>query len=370
MDEPIYVTRPSLPPLGELLPMLEEIWENRILTNNGPFHLRLEEELSRFLDVDRILLATNGMLALTMAIDAAALKGEVITTPYSFVATAHAIKAAGLEPIFVDVRTSDLNIDPGAIESAITPQTSAIVAVHCYGNPCQLDAIEDLARRHQLKVIYDAAHAFGVKFNGRSLVDEGDLAAISFHATKAFNTFEGGAVVVHDPETEQSIRHLRNFGIDDEVTISTIGMNAKMNEFCAALGLLQLTRFEGDRSLRRMVDARYRIHLQDIHGISPLPLRDDLESNYSYFPILVTDPYPLTRDGLYDRLRDSGIFSRRYFYPLLSNLPMYNGRASAQVSNLPVANKAASEILCLPIYPDLAERDQMRVIDLIREPVS
>jgi dTDP-4-amino-4,6-dideoxygalactose transaminase len=363
---PIFVTKPYLPPLEALLPMLQQIWDSRILSNNGPFHQALEARLTEFLGVPHVSLANNGMIALEIAIEAAGITGEVITTPYSFVATTHAVKRGQLEPVFVDIRPEDLNIDPRLIEGAITPRTSAIVAVHCYGNPCAVEEIEEIGRRRGLKVIYDAAHAFGVTYRGRGLLSWGDYSTLSFHATKAFNTFEGGAIVTLGDQENLGIERQRNFGIRDEVTIETVGTNAKMSEFNAAVGLLQLDHFDHVRSTRRAVDRRYRDALADIGGIEPLPLPAETEPNFSYFPLLVGDAFPLTRDSLQRELLAVGIHSRRYFFPLLSNLPMYRGCASAAPERLPVANRAAEQILCLPIYPDLAESDQQRVVDLVR----
>lgn len=365
MSEPIYVTRPYLPPLSEFLPLLEQIWATRILTNNGPFHMQLEAELCSLFGVSNVSLVTNGMLALSAAIDAAQIEGEVITTPYSFVATTHAVKMGRLTPVFVDVRPSDLNIDPARIEAAITPRTSAIVAVHVYGNPCDVEAIEDIANRHGLKVIYDAAHAFGVRIRDRSLLSFGDFATLSFHATKAFNTFEGGAIVAGDKAGKDAVDSMRNFGIANEVTIPTVGTNAKMSEFNAALGLLQLQHFGTIQRERRRVDTIYRALLKDIEGIEFLEIPADVEPNYSYFPILVKPGFALSRDGLADALKEHNIFSRRYFYPLLSTLPMYRDQPSAAPKNLPVATAAAEEILCLPIYPDLSEADQQKIVSVI-----
>jgi dTDP-4-amino-4,6-dideoxygalactose transaminase len=363
---PIYVTKPYLPPLEKLLPMLEQIWDTRILSNNGPFHQALEARLAEFLGAPHVSLANNGMIALEIAIEAAGIGGEVITTPYSFVATTHAVKRGQLEPVFVDVRPDDLNIDPALIEAAITPRTSAIVAVHCYGNPCAVEEIEEIARRRGLTVIYDAAHAFGVTYKGRGLLSWGDYSTLSFHATKAFNTFEGGAVVTLGERETDGIERQRNFGIRDEVTIETVGTNAKMSEFNAAIGLLQLDHFDHIRSARRAVDRRYRESLADVPGIDPLPLPADTEPNFSYFPVLVGADFPIGRDALQGALLQAGIHSRRYFYPLLSNLPMYRGIASSAPERLPVANRAAEQVLCLPIYPDLSESDQDRVIDAVR----
>jgi dTDP-4-amino-4,6-dideoxygalactose transaminase len=364
--EPLYVTRPYLPPLEEFLPLLAEIWDSRILTNNGPFHQRFERELCEQLGVDNVSLVTNGMLALSAVIEAAGVGGEVITTPYSFVATTHAVRMGSLEPVFVDIRRSDLNIDPDLIEAAITPRTSAIVAVHCYGNPCDVEAIEAIAARHGLKIIYDAAHAFGVRRRGRSILSYGDFATLSFHATKAFNTFEGGAVIAGSAAGKQAVDNFRNFGIVDEVSISSIGTNAKMSEFNAALGVVQLRHFEQVRAARKRVDGLYRDALADVAGIECLPIPDGVEPNFSYFPVFVTPDFPVDRDTLYERLKAEGIYARRYFYPLLSSLPMYGELPSAAPGNLPVATLAAGQILCLPIFPDLSDPDLDRILSVIR----
>ncbi|HZG09372.1 MAG TPA: DegT/DnrJ/EryC1/StrS family aminotransferase [Allosphingosinicella sp.] len=364
-NPPIYVTKPYLPPLEALLPMLQQIWDTRILSNSGPFHQALERRLEAFLSVPHVSLANNGMIALEIAIEAAGLRGEVITTPYSFVATTHAVKRGQLEPVFVDIWPDDLNIDPGLIEDAITPRTSAIVAVHCYGNPCAVEEIEEIARRRGLTVIYDAAHAFGVTHRGRGLLSWGDYATLSFHATKAFNTFEGGAIVASADPAREAVERQRNFGIRDEVTIETIGTNAKMSEFNAAVGLLQLDHFEHVRSARAAVDGRYREALAQIGGLAPLPLPAETQPNHSYFPLLVGPEFPLSRDALQQALLAAGIHSRRYFYPLLSSLPMYSNAPSAAADRLPVATRAADQILCLPIYPDLSEADQQRIMDAV-----
>jgi dTDP-4-amino-4,6-dideoxygalactose transaminase len=365
-SDPLYVTRPYLPPLDEFLPLLAEIWESRFLTNQGPFHQRFERELCASFGVDNVSLVTNGMLALSAVIEAAQIDGEVITTPYSFVATTHAVRMGSLKPVFVDIRRSDLNINPGLIEAAITPRTSAIVAVHCYGNPCDVDAIEAIAERHGLTVIYDAAHAFGVRLHGRSVLSYGHFATLSFHATKAFNTFEGGAVIAGSATGKAAVDRYRNFGIADEVNIPFIGTNAKMSEFNAALGVLQLRHFEQVREARKRVDGLYRDALAGIAGIECLPIPEGVEPNHSYFPIFVTPDFPIDRDGLYERLKAEGVYARRYFYPLLSSLPMYGGLPSAAPANLPVATRAANEILCLPIFPELSDSDLERVLSVIR----
>lgn len=353
ISKPIYVTQPNLPPLQELIPFLEEIWANKILTNGGPFHQRLERELCEYLGVEHISLFTNGTIALVTALQALNIKGEVITTPYSFVATSHSLLWNGIKPVFVDIDPDTLNLDPSKIEEAITPQTTAIMPVHCYGHPCDVEAIRKIADKHQLKVIYDAAHAFGVKDAGGSILRHGDLSVLSFHATKVFNTFEGGAIVSPDAETKLRIDQLKNFGFVDEVTVIEPGINGKMSEFNAAVGLLQLKNVNAMIYKRKEIDKRYRMQLAKVNGIEFLEADKDVVLNYSYFPILIQAGYPKTRDALYQILKDHGIYSRRYFYPLISNFPMYQDMASADVRNLPLANDLASKILCLPIYPDL-----------------
>lgn len=366
LDDPIYVTRPYLPPLAEFVPMLETIWDRRVLTNSGPFHQELEARLCDVLDAPYVSLTSNGMLALSVALEAVGLEGEVVTTPYSFVATAHSVVLEKLTPVFADVRPTDLNIDPAAIEAAITPRTSAILGVHCYGNPCDVEAIEAIAARHGLCVIYDAAHAFGVRLNGRGVFAHGDHSCVSFHATKAFNTFEGGAVTSRTEAGKLLIDRQKNFGIADEETIPSVGTNAKMSELNAAMGLLQLRHFDHVRRERGRVDALYRAALADVEGIRPVAIPAGIESNYSYFPVLVGEGFPLSRDALYRRLKEDGIYSRRYFFPLLSNLPMYRDAPSARADALPVANDAAERVLCLPIYPELSDAQVDRIVAAIR----
>lgn len=338
-----------------------------MLSNCGPFHERFEHALeSRF--AAPVSLVNNGMLALSCALGAARLEGDVVTTPYSFVATTHSLMLANLNPVFADIRASDCNIDPAAIEAAITPQTSAIMAVHCYGNPCDIDALQDIADRHSLALIYDAAHAFGVDFRSRALVAAGDFSTLSFHATKAFNTFEGGAVISRDTGRKAAVDLARNFGIVDEVTISTVGTNAKMNEFHAAIGLLQLDRFEQARAARAVVAASYRERLRDVAGLRfPEPLAGST-SNHAYFPIFVEDDYPISRDELYERLKAQNIFARRYFYPCLAGLPMYRDRPSAAPEALPNAFAAAERVLCLPIYEGLGKADVERIAAIVMAP--
>lgn len=352
-DRQVYVTQPSLPPLEELVVYLEQIWEDKILTNGGQFHQQLEAALCEYLGVEHISLFTNGTIALITALQTLGLTGEVITTPYSFVATSHSLLWNGIKPVFVDIDQDTLNINPDKIESAITPLTTGIMPVHCYGHPCDVEAIQKVAEKHKLKVIYDAAHAFGVQDAGVSILRHGDLSVLSFHATKVFNTFEGGAIVCPDADTKLRIDQLKNFGLVDEITVMEPGINGKMSEFNAALGLLQLKYIDQSILKRKVIDAAYRDQLTNVKGIRCLISPGDKKVNYSYFPIMVEDAYPLSRDGLYHKLKSDGINARRYFYPLISDFPMYRHLASARRENLPVATAAAQQILCLPIYPGL-----------------
>lgn len=362
---PIYVTQPYLPPLEEFIPYLEQIWESRILTNNGPMHQQLEAALREYLGVEHIALFSNGTLALVTALQALRVTGEVITTPYSFVATAHSLLWRGNKPVFVDVEPRTLNLDPARIEAAITPQTTAIMPVHCYGNPCDVQAIQKIADNYNLRVIYDAAHAFGVRDEGGSVLRHGDLAVLSFHATKVFNTFEGGAIVCHDAKTKRHIDNLKNFGFVDETTVVAPGINGKMSEINASFGLVQLKHMPEVMRRRTEIDALYRDRLKDVKGIHCLPQAGQCVANHSYFPILVEPDYPHSRDALYQKLKDNGIFARRYFYPLITDFPMYRGLPSSERSNLPVAAAAADKVLCLPIYPGLADVDVERVVSLV-----
>ena len=348
-----YVTQPFLPPLEEFLPYLEEIWTSKILTNCGPFHHKFEDALREYLGVDHIAVFANGTLALVTALQSLRITGEVITTPYSFVATSHSLLWNGIKPVFVDIDPETLNLDPQKIEAAITPQTTAIMPVHCYGHPAAVEAIQTIADNYNLKVIYDAAHAFGVQDEHGSILRHGDLSVLSFHATKVFNTFEGGAIVCPDLKTKTRIDQLKNFGHVGEVTVVAPGINGKMNEFNAALGLLQLKHIDEALATRRVIDAAYRERLKDVRGIRCLDNHREKVANYAYFPILVQDDYPVARDCLYQKMKDIGIHPRRYFYPLISEFPMYRGLPSAHKDNLPVATAIARQVLCLPIYPDL-----------------
>jgi dTDP-4-amino-4,6-dideoxygalactose transaminase len=355
----IYVTQPFLPPLEELQPYLEKIWETKWLTNGGPFHQQLEQALCQYLGVEHIALFTNGTIALVTALQALRVTGEVITTPYSFVATSHSLLWNGIKPVFVDIDPNTFNLDPVKIEAAITPQTTAIMPVHCYGHPSDVEAIQKIADNYNLKVIYDAAHAFGVQDAQGSILRHGDLSVLSFHATKVFTTFEGGAIVCPDAKTKVRIDQLKNFGHVGEVTVVAPGINGKMSEFNAALGLLQLKYIDRAIARRKEIDAAYRENLKVVKGIRCLNDAGEKVVNYAYFPILVEADYPISRDDLYRKLKDNGIHPRRYFYPLISDFPMYRSLPSAHKNNLPVATAAAQKVLCLPIYPNL----EMSVID-------
>lgn len=367
MQKPVYVTQPYLPPLAEFMPYLEKIWDNKILTNGGPFHQQLEHELCDYLGVKHISLFTNATIALVTALQALRITGEVITTPYSFVATAHSLIWNGIKPVFVDVDKNTLNLDPAKIEASITPHTTAIMPVHCYGHPCDVDAIQRIADNYNLKVIYDAAHAFGVQCHCGSVLNHGDLSVLSFHATKVFNTFEGGAIVSPDAKTKIRIDQLKNFGHVGEVTVVAPGINGKMSEFNAALGLLQLKYIDGVIARRQEIDSAYRERLRNVKGIRCLSNAGEKVANYSYFPILVDSEYPISRDELNQKLKDIGINPRRYFFPLISEFPMYRGLPSAQVDNLPVATAASSQVLCLPIYPDLDISTVEKITSFIAE---
>jgi dTDP-4-amino-4,6-dideoxygalactose transaminase len=367
-EKPIFVTQPALPPLEEFLPYLEQIWDNKILTNGGPYHQELERALCDYLGVEHLALFSNGTIALITALQALRITGEVITTPYSFVATSHSLLWNGIKPVFVDIDPRTFNLDPARIEAAITPQTTAIMPVHCYGQPCDIDAIQRIADIYNLRVIYDAAHAFGVRTAHGSLLKAGDLSVLSFHATKVFNTFEGGAIVCPDAKTKQRIDHLKNFGFVNETTVVAPGINGKMSELNAAFGMLQLKHVDAAIARRREIDAQYRAGLSGIPGLrAALQFGPHVSApNYSYFPILVEPDYGISRDALYDALKAENIYARRYFYPLITDFPMYRGLASSQRDNLPAATEAAARVLCLPIYPALTDGAVERVLAVCR----
>ncbi|MBO9473662.1 DegT/DnrJ/EryC1/StrS family aminotransferase [Shimia sp. R10_1] len=370
MKKKIYVTKPFLPPLEEFISRVEKIWESGHLTNGGPQHQALETALAEYLNVPHVSLFNNGTIALITALQALEISGEVITTPFSFVATSNALVWHKNTPVFVDIEPETLNLDPSCIEAAITPKTSAIMPVHCYGNPCDMKAIETIAEKHKIKVIYDAAHAFAVEDLHGSVLTRGDISALSFHATKVFNTFEGGALVCKTPEMKSRIDSLKNFGIEDELTVSIAGINGKMSEINAAMGLTQLGYIDGAIEDRGRVDAAYRTALNGIRGVKVLGKPNQTVSNFAYFPILIDDNYPVSRDELYQRLREQDIMSRRYFYPLIPEFPMFKDLPSAREENLPVATKMAKRILCLPIYPGLDDEDLKRIVDVIKSPAE
>lgn len=363
----IYVTQPLLPPLEEFMPYLAKIWENKWLTNGGPFHQELERKLADYLGVEHLALFSNGTLALVTALQALRIAGEVITTPFSFVATAHSLLWNGIRPVFVDIKPETMNLDPEKIEAAITPQTTAIMPVHVYGKPCDVEKIQKIADTYGLKVIYDSAHAFGVKYKDESLLKYGDLSTLSFHATKVFNTFEGGAIVCPDAKTKARIDDLKNFGYHGETSVVAPGINAKMNEIQAAFGLLQLKYVAKAIDRRQEIDAQYRKQLSSVKGISCQQLPANTKYNFAYFPILIEKDYPLTRDGLNDSLKQRGVYARRYFYPLISDFSMYRSLPSAATSNLLAAKKAATQVLCLPIYPDLENESIARITSIIAD---
>jgi dTDP-4-amino-4,6-dideoxygalactose transaminase len=367
MKKNIYVTQPQLPPLDEFMPYLREIWDSKILTNGGPFHQKLENELCNYLEVKHISLFTNATIALVTALQALRITGEVITTPYSFVATAHSLLWNGIKPVFVDVDPRTLNLDPRKIEAAITPQTTAIMPVHCYGHPCDVDAIQEIADNYNLKVIYDGAHAFGVKCHCGSVLNHGDLSVLSFHATKVFNTFEGGAIISPDEKTKIRIDQLKNFGHVGETNVVATGINGKMSEINAAFGLLQLKYIDQSIAKRKLIDAKYREQLEGIKGLTCLNDSGEEVANYAYFPILINEEFPISRDDLYEYLKNNGIYVRRYFYPLITDYPMYRGLPSANHNNLINASEASKRILCLPMYPDLSLEIILEISEIIKQ---
>lgn len=356
LQQPIYVTQPFLPPLEEFQEYLKDIWETKWLTNNGKYHQKLEKALRDYLGVKYVSLFSNGTLALVTALQALRITGEVITTPFSFVATTHALWWNGIRPVFVDIEPEHMNLDPDKIEAAITPQTTAIMPVHVYGNPCDVEKIQNIADTYGLKVLYDACHTFGVTINGQSVLNFGDLSVMSFHATKVYTTFEGGAIVCHDEATKKRIDFLKNFGFADETTVVAPGINAKMNEFQAALGLLQLKYVDEAIRKRKEIAEVYNEHLRDVPGVSRLEAIPDVTSCYPYFPVLIDKgKYGKSRDEVYEELKKRNFYCRRYFYPLISQFPTYRSLPSADSKNMPVAEKITKEVLCLPIYSDLEQ---------------
>lgn len=369
MDKKIItVTSPLLPSLDDFVPLLEDIWKRKWITNNGHYHQLLEKALAEYLKVPYISVFTNGTLPLITALQAMRITGEVITTPYSFVATTHSLWWNGIKPVFVDIDPKTCNLDPNRIEAAITPRTTAIMPVHVYGKPCDTEAIQEIADKYGLKIIYDAAHAFGVEVNGKSILEAGDMSTLSFHATKVYNTIEGGALICHDAKTKDRIDHLKNFGFSDEVTVIAPGINSKMDEVRAAYGLLNLRQVDKAIEARHYVAIRYREALRDVPGITFMEDMPGVRNNYSYFPIFVNEEqYGMSRDELYFKMKSLGILGRRYFYPLISEFSTYRSLESAAPENLPVAHKIADSVICLPMYHTLTEEDVQRVIDCIKK---
>ena len=368
LKDKITVTSPLLPNLDDFNEMLKDIWQKKWITNNGEYHQRLEKALAEYLKVPYVSLFTNGTLPLMTALQALRITGEVITTPYSFVATTHALWWNGIKPVFVDIEWETGCMDPNKIEAAITPKTTAIMPVHVYGKPCNVKAIQEIADKYGLKVIYDAAHAFGVEQDGVSLMNYGDMSTLSFHATKVYNTIEGGAMVMHDEKTKQRIDYLKNFGFAGETEVVGPGINSKMDEMRAAYGLLNLKQVDDAIEARHQVAIRYREALKDVDGIEYWNDLPGVKHNYSYFPIFVHQKtYGMTRDELYFKLKEQGIFARRYFYPLISDFSTYRGLPSATKENLPVATEMAREVICLPMHHELSEADLNKIIDCIKK---
>lgn len=367
MNNPIYVTQPVLPKLDDFIPYLEQIWKNKVLTNCGPLHQQLEKELSDYLGTPYISLFNNGTIALVTALQALNLSegGEVITTPYTFVATAHSIVWNKLTPVFVDIDSKTSNIDPQKVRQAITEKTVAIMPVHCYGIACDVKQLQEIADSYHLKLIYDAAHAFGVKYQGQSLLNYGDVSVISFHATKVFNTFEGGAIVCHSAEMKQRIDCLRNFGIVNETTIDDISLNGKLSEVHAALGLLQLKTIDQTLLARKQIDIHYRELLDEVEGILCIQRSITETDSYSYFPIVVSQPYPLTRDQLFEKLKEQNVFTRKYFYPIMTELEIYK----KFLTNTPNAQTLSEKVLCLPMYPMLTAEQIQSIVNVIKSVV-
>ena len=368
IDKPIYVTSPLLPSLEDFTFLLKEIWESKMLTNNGNFHQKLEEELAKYLKVPYLSLFTNGTLPLITALQAMRITGEGITTPFSFVATTHSLWWNGIKPVFVDIEPETCNLDPSKIEAAITPRTTAIMPVHVYGRPCKTKEIQEIANKYGLKVIYDAAHAFGVEINGESILNFGDMATLSFHATKVYNTLEGGALVVHDEQTKKRIDYLKNFGFASETEVVAPGINSKVDEVRAAYGLLNLKQVDHAINSRRKVAIRYRDELQGVKGITFFNDIPGVRHNYSYFPIFINaEEYGMTRDELYFKMKEHNVFGRRYFYPLISTFSTYRGLDSANPDNLPIATQMSNNVICLPMHHALSENEVEYILQIIKK---
>lgn len=366
MDDQITVTSPLLPNLDDFHNLLKEVWDSKWITNNGQFHQQLEKSLCKYLGVEYLSLFSNGTLPLITALQAMHITGEVITTPYSFVATTHALWWNGIKPVFVDIAPSNCGLDPDKIEAAITPRTTAIMPVHCYGKPCDTERIQTIANKYGLKVIYDAAHAFGVEVNGESVLKQGDMSTLSFHATKVYNTAEGGALIMKDAETKKRVDYLKNFGFAGETEVVAPGINSKMDEIRAVFGLLNLKQVDDAIEKRHQVAIRYREALRNVKGIRFFDDMPGVKHNYSYFPIFVkAEEYGKTRDELYCKMKEQGILGRRYFYPLISTFSTYCGLPSAAPENLPVATRIANEVICLPMHHGLDDEDVNRILNII-----
>ena len=361
----ITVTKPYLPPLEELIPYLERIWDTKILSNNGPLHQELESALASFLGVQHVALFCNATIALMAAQRLLGVEGEVITTPYSFVATSNALEWMGNTPVFADIEPHGLTIDPASVERLVTSNTTAIMPLHCYGNMCHTEALQEIANRHGLKIIYDACHSFGVEDTGGSSLRHGDMSVVSFHATKVFNTFEGGLLICDSAEMKAKADRMKNFGFENEVSVPDSGINGKMSEFNAAIGLLQIKHLPAQIKARALIDDSYRRALQSIPGITCVDPIGQKKRNYAYFPILVGPEYPLSRDQLYEKLASEGFLGRRYFYPLIPEFPVYSRLPSAKVSLLPVAFEVSRRVICLPLYSELSIPDADRICDVI-----
>ena len=365
-EKQITVTAPLLPDLEEFNAILKEIWDSKWVTNNGTFHQQLERELAEYLKVPYISLFTNGTLPLLTALQALRITGEVITTPYSFVATTHSIWWNGCKPVFVDIDSTTGNIDPDAIEAAITNKTTAIMPVHVYGKPCDTKKIQEIADKYGLKVIYDAAHAFGVEVDGESILNAGDMSTLSFHATKVYNTLEGGALVMHDEQTKKRIDYLKNFGFAGETEVVAPGINSKVDEVRAAYGIINLRQVDAAIEARHQVAIKYREALRPVEGITFMDDMPGVKHNYSYFPIFIdAEKYGVTRDELYEKMKNHNVLGRRYFYPLISTFSTYRGLPSAAPENLSKAHKMADSVICLPMHHELSAEDINRVLELI-----
>ncbi len=365
-NKTITVTSPLLPDLDEFQELLRQVWDSKWITNNGSFHRQLESALAEYLKVPYVSLFTNGTLPLITALQALRITGEVITTPYSFVATTHALWWNGIKPVFVDIDPVTGNIDPDKIEAAITPKTTGIMPVHVYGKPCDTKRIQEIADKYGLKVIYDAAHAFGVEVNGESILNAGDMSTLSFHATKVYNTIEGGAMVMHDEKTKKRIDYLKNFGFASEVEVVAPGINSKMDEMRAAYGLLNLRQVDAAIEARHQIAIKYREALRPIEGISFMDDMPGVRHNYSYFPLFIdADKYGITRDDLYAKMKSQNVLGRRYFYPLISEFSTYRGLDSARPENLLNAHKMADSVICLPMHHELSDGDVQRIINVI-----